>query len=448
MSDRLQNFIDGTFVDSTSSASIDIVDPATEAVVAVSPVSTEEEVAAAIAAAERAFLTWGRTTPSARQAALLKLADAIEEHADEIVAAQVRNTGQIAAMVKAEEVLVCADQVRFFAGAARMLEGRSAGEYMEGFTSYVRREPIGVVGQVTPWNYPFMMAIWKIAPALAAGNTLVFKPSEHTPMSTLKLGELLAEIFEGSYEVERGTDWLADPGVEIPEQAAAVHGITTEMARAEGTRRVDLDVTGMTCASCANRIERKLNKMDGVTASVNYATEKAHIDAERRARGIGIVPESQLRDDRDPGSSEEVEHEVLHLGDRGTVDPRSEDDGIRRGEPACAHELEEEVVEPVELLVDVLEHRERRLHGEDVGRVTRDRHDRRRRQLQPGRGVPGGAAAPAGRPAGRPRPDASDHAADVRRVDQRGADCPGGPCGCGHPHRAFGGAGRARAHGR
>ena len=194
MSDRLQNFIDGAFVDSVSPDSIDIVDPATETVVAVSPVSTEAEIAAAVAAAERAFLTWGRTTPSARQAALLKLADAIEAHADEIVAAQVRNTGQIAALVKSEEVLVCADQVRFFAGAARMLEGRSAGEYMEGFTSYVRREPIGVVGQVTPWNYPFMMAIWKIAPALAAGNTVVLKPSDTTPESTLVLARLTQDV--------------------------------------------------------------------------------------------------------------------------------------------------------------------------------------------------------------------------------------------------------------
>ena len=140
-------------------------------------------MAAAVAAAQRAQVSWGRTTPGQRQKALLALADAIEERADEIVAAQVRNTGQIAHLVKSEEVLAGADQVRFFAGAARLLEGRAGGESMEGFTSYVRREPIGLVGQVTPWNYPFMMAIWKIAPALAAGNSIVqaqrHHPGEH-----------------------------------------------------------------------------------------------------------------------------------------------------------------------------------------------------------------------------------------------------------------------------
>ena len=189
MTNRLQNYIDGAFVDSASTDSLDIVNPADESVVAVSPVSTADEVAAAVAAAQRAQVSWGRTTPGQRQKALLALADAIEERADEIVAAQVRNTGQIAHLVKSEEVLVSADQVRFFAGAARLLEGRAGGEYMEGFTSYVRREPIGLVGQVTPWNYPFMMAIWKIAPALAAGNSIVLKPSDTTPESTLVLAD-------------------------------------------------------------------------------------------------------------------------------------------------------------------------------------------------------------------------------------------------------------------
>ncbi|MCS3779475.1 aminobutyraldehyde dehydrogenase [Tsukamurella ocularis] len=251
MSDRLQNFIDGAFVDSTSSASIDIVDPTTETVVAVSPVSTEEEVAAAIAAAERAFLTWGRTTPSARQAALLKLADAIEEHADEIVAAQVRNTGQIAALVKSEEVLVCADQVRFFAGAARLLEGRSAGEYMEGFTSYVRREPIGVVGQVTPWNYPFMMAIWKIAPALAAGNTLVLKPSDTTPESTLVLARIAQGIFpDGVLNVVLGDGAVGarlvnDPALGLVAITGSVRaGIAVATAAATDLKRAHLELGG------------------------------------------------------------------------------------------------------------------------------------------------------------------------------------------------------------
>ncbi|MBJ7351828.1 MAG: aldehyde dehydrogenase family protein, partial [Rhodococcus sp.] len=174
----LQNYIDGAFVTPSGTEMLDVVSPVDESVVARAPISDAADVDAAMSAAAKAFETWGKTTPSERQKVLLKLADAIEAHSDEIVEAQSRNTGQPKATIAAEEVTVGADQIRFFAGAARMLEGKSAGEYMDGFTSYVRREPIGVVGQVTPWNSPFMMAIWKIGPALAAGNTVVLKPSD------------------------------------------------------------------------------------------------------------------------------------------------------------------------------------------------------------------------------------------------------------------------------
>ncbi len=173
----LENYINGEFVASAATETLDLINPVDESVVGRTPVSTKEDVDAAVEAAQRAFETWGKTTPSVRQAALLKLADAIEAHSDEIVAAESANTGQAHQMIADEEVKVGADQMRFFAGAARLLEGKAAGEYMEGFTSYVRREPIGVVGQVTPWNYPFMMALWKIGPALAAGNTIVLKPA-------------------------------------------------------------------------------------------------------------------------------------------------------------------------------------------------------------------------------------------------------------------------------
>ncbi|MGB6181176.1 MAG: aminobutyraldehyde dehydrogenase [Rhodococcus sp. (in: high G+C Gram-positive bacteria)] len=188
--DVLRNYIDGEFVASSSTETLDLISPVTEEAVGVSPISTEADVNDAVAAAERAFASWGKTTPATRQTALLKLADALEAHSDELVEAQSRNTGQLKQVIADEEVTVGADQLRFFAGAARMLEGKSAGEYMEGFTSYVRREPIGVVGQVTPWNYPLMMAIWKIGPALAAGNTIVLKPSDTTPESTLVLAKL------------------------------------------------------------------------------------------------------------------------------------------------------------------------------------------------------------------------------------------------------------------
>lgn len=205
MGTKLKNFINGEYVDAKGTEVFDLVNPVDETVNGQSPISNAADIEAAYAAAQAAFEEWGSATPGERQNALLKLADAIEARADDIVAAQVRNTGQPAYLVKAEEVEVGADQIRFFAGAARQLSGLGAGEYMEGMTSYVRREPIGVVGQVAPWNYPFMMAVWKIGPALAAGNTVVLKPSETTPESTLLLAEIAAEFLpKGAFNVVLG----------------------------------------------------------------------------------------------------------------------------------------------------------------------------------------------------------------------------------------------------
>ena len=190
----LRNFIGGTYVDGSAGATSDVIDPTTGQVVAHAPVSGAEEVDAAYEAADRAFGEWGRTTPSERQQALLKVADAIEDHAEELIALESANTGKIKALTASEEIPPMVDQLRFFAGAARLLEGKAAGEYMAGHTSWIRREPIGVVGQVTPWNYPLLMAVWKIGPALAAGNTVVLKPSDTTPESTLRLAELASEF--------------------------------------------------------------------------------------------------------------------------------------------------------------------------------------------------------------------------------------------------------------
>ena len=186
----LQNFINGQFVQPQGTELLDIVNPTTGETVAQAPVSSAGDVDAAMKAAKAAFKPWARLTPGARQLALLKLADAIEANADALVEAQHRNTGQPRDTIRTDEVEAGADQIRFFAGAARLLEGKSAGEYIEGTTSYVRREPIGVVGQVTPWNFPFLMAIWKIGPALATGNTIVLKPSDTTPESTLELARI------------------------------------------------------------------------------------------------------------------------------------------------------------------------------------------------------------------------------------------------------------------
>ena len=201
----LRNFVNGGYVEPESDATSDIVSPVTAQVVATAPVSSAAEVDRAYAAAAAAFEVWGDTTPSERQQALLKFADAVEARADEFVHLEAENTGKPYALTASEELPPMVDQIRFFAGAARVLEGRAAGEYMKGHTSWIRREPIGVIGQVTPWNYPMMMAIWKIAPALAAGNTVVLKPSDTTPETTLLLAEIASEFLPaGAFNVVTG----------------------------------------------------------------------------------------------------------------------------------------------------------------------------------------------------------------------------------------------------
>ena len=192
--DRLENFVGGARVAPTSGKYVELVNPSTGDPFVESPVSGQEDVDAACASALDAFQSWRRTTPSERSAALLRIADALEARAPELVAIESENTGKPVQLTLDEEIPPMVDQIRFFAAAARLLEGRGAGEYMSGHTSYVRREPIGVCAAVTPWNYPMMMAVWKWAPALAAGNTMVLKPSDTTPASTLFMAELLAEF--------------------------------------------------------------------------------------------------------------------------------------------------------------------------------------------------------------------------------------------------------------
>ena len=194
MSRIIRNFINGESVDSASDATVDLVNPHTGDVFAQSVRSNAEDVDRAYRAASDAFESWGQTTPSQRQAALLKVADIVEANADVLVALESENTGKPVPLTRSEEIGPMVDQIRFFAGAARVLEGRSTGEYMKGYTSMIRREPVGVVGQVTPWNYPMMMAVWKFAPAIAAGNTVVLKPSDTTPVTTVRMAELFADV--------------------------------------------------------------------------------------------------------------------------------------------------------------------------------------------------------------------------------------------------------------
>jgi betaine-aldehyde dehydrogenase len=190
----VQNFINGKTVEAQDGRRTELIDPSTGEVFGSAPLSGTADVDAAYAAAADAFEGWRDTTPADRQRALLKFADAVEAHADQLIEWECENTGKPIELTRSEELPPMVDQIRFFAGAARLLEGRSAGEYMSGFTSYVRREPVGVVGQVTPWNYPMMMAIWKLAPAIAAGNTVVLKPSDTTPVTTVLLAEIAADI--------------------------------------------------------------------------------------------------------------------------------------------------------------------------------------------------------------------------------------------------------------
>lgn len=233
---RLRNYINGEFRDAADGRTMDVVDPATEEVYATAPLSGAADVDAAMQAAAAAFPGWRDATPGARQLALLKIADALEARADELLETECKDTGKPLELTREEELPMMLDQIRFFAGAARMLEGKSAGEYMDGLTSFVRREPIGVCAQVTPWNYPVMMAIWKFAPALAAGNAVVLKPSDTTPAATVLLAEIMGGVLpKGVFNVVCGDRDTGRLMVEHP---------TPAMASITGSVRAGMEVAG------------------------------------------------------------------------------------------------------------------------------------------------------------------------------------------------------------
>jgi betaine-aldehyde dehydrogenase len=245
----LRNFVGGSFVDTADGRTADLVDPSTGEVFAQVPVSSAADVDRAMSAAATAFEGWRDSTPSERQKALIRIADAIEARADELVDAEVRNTGKPRGLTLSEEIPPMVDQIRFFAGAARVLEGRSAGEYLAGHTSFIRREPIGVCAQVTPWNYPMMMAVWKWAPAIAAGNAVVLKPSDTTPVSTLLMAEIMAEFLpDGVINVVCGD---RDTG------RALVSHPTPQMVSITGSVRAGMEVAG-SAASDLKRVHLEL----------------------------------------------------------------------------------------------------------------------------------------------------------------------------------------------
>jgi betaine-aldehyde dehydrogenase len=267
----LRNFIGGQYVDAKDGRTSDVIDPSTGEVYLQAPVSGSEDVDAAFRAAEEAFPAWRDATPKDRSLALLKLADAIEARGEEIVAVESRNTGKPLQLTADEEVPPMVDNIRFFAGAARILEGRSSGEYMTDHTSTIRREPIGVCAQVTPWNYPMMMAVWKFAPAIAAGNTIVLKPSDTTPASTLLLAEIAAEFLPpGVFNVICGD---RDTG------RALVEHKTPQMVSITGSVRAGMEVA----ASAARDLKKVHLELGGKAPVVVFD------DADLEAAAAGIA---------------------------------------------------------------------------------------------------------------------------------------------------------------
>ena len=248
---KLQNFINGKSVDSASGEVTTLINPATAQPFATAPKSNAADIDKAMKAASAAFVDWRDSTPSERQKALLKIADAIESRADEFVAIESENCGKPVGLTASEEVPPMVDQIRFFAGAARNLEGKSAGEYMKGMTSFIRREPVGVCAQVTPWNYPMMMAVWKWAPAIAAGNTVVLKPSDTTPASTVFMAQIMSEFLpDGVINVvtgERETGSLlvdhATPAM-VSITGSVRAGMEVAAGAAKSLKRVHLELGG------------------------------------------------------------------------------------------------------------------------------------------------------------------------------------------------------------
>ena len=247
----LQNFVNGKKLSATSDKVQDLINPSTGEVFAKAPVSNAADVDKAMKAAASAFEIWKETTPGERQKAINKIADAIEARSEELIGIESENTGKPIAVTRAEEIGPMLDQIRFFAGAARNLEGKSAAEYFKGHTSFIRREPIGVCAQVTPWNYPMMMAVWKWAPAIAAGNTVVLKPSDTTPVSTLWMAELMQEFLpEGVINVVVGDRDTGRALVEheIPQMVSITGSVRAGMevagSAAKGLKKLHLELGG------------------------------------------------------------------------------------------------------------------------------------------------------------------------------------------------------------
>jgi betaine-aldehyde dehydrogenase len=315
---KLQNFIDGEFVDAADGATEEVINPANGEVIAEMPLSNEEDVNRAVAAAKRAFESWANTTPGERGTALLKLADLIEEHAEEIADLESADAGKPRQAFLDDEIPFGADNLRFFAGAGRTMSGSAAGEYVEGRTSIVRREPVGVVGQITPWNYPLMMAIWKIGPALAAGCTIVLKPAETTPISTIKLAQLASEVLPNGvlnvitgHGQPAGSSLVTHPDIEMVSLTGSPEtGKWIAKAASDTLKRVHLELGGKAPVVVFDDVDME-TAMETIAGTGYYNAGQDCTAATR------VLASSKVYDDVVNGLSEQAKG--LKMGD--TMDP-------------------------------------------------------------------------------------------------------------------------------
>jgi betaine-aldehyde dehydrogenase len=317
---KLQNFIDGVFVDPAEGRTEPVLNPATGEEIAEMPLSDAEDVRRAVDAAKRAFDGWAATPPGERAAALLALADRIEERAEELADLEAADAGKPRKAFLEDEVPFIADNLRFFAGAGRVMEGRSAGEYVEGRTSIIRREPIGVCGQITPWNYPVMMAVWKIGPALATGNTVVLKPAETTPITTVKLAEYAADLLPKGvlnvvtgYGEPAGQALVSHPDVGMVSLTGSPEtGKWIARAAAETLKRVHLELGGKAPVVVFDDVEME-TALETIAGCGYYNAGQDCTAATR------VLASGQVYDDLVSGLAEQARS--LKLGD--TMDPET-----------------------------------------------------------------------------------------------------------------------------
>ncbi|MGH2762783.1 MAG: gamma-aminobutyraldehyde dehydrogenase [Thermoleophilaceae bacterium] len=342
---KLQNFIDGEFVDAADGATEEVTNPANSEVIAETPLSAEEDVNRAVAAAKRAFPGWAATPPGERAHALIKLADLLEEHAEELSDLEAADAGKPRSAFLEDEMPFLCDNLRFFGGAARTPEGQAAGEYMAGRTSIIRREPVGPVGQIAPWNYPLMMAVWKIGPALATGCTIVLKPAESTPISTIKLAEYAAEVLpKGALNVitghgqPAGSSLVTHPDIEMVSLTGSPEtGKWIARAAADSLKRVHLELGGKAPVIVFDDVDMDV-AMETIAATGLYNAGQDCTAATR------VLASAKVYDDVVSGLSEQAQGQKLGdtfdpettLGPLNSMRQRERVEGFLSGTPSHA----------------------------------------------------------------------------------------------------------------